>query len=100
LLFPYLISSHLILSRSIYSYLIPTASSNQVPLSIFKMVDFTLSPSQTAVRDLASSFSNNVLKSAAASYEQHPTQKERFQSLRPFYRKAVEAGLVKALVPE
>jgi alkylation response protein AidB-like acyl-CoA dehydrogenase len=87
LLFPYLISSHLI---------------NNKPKTLFslEMIDFTLSPSQTAVRDLASSFSNNVLKSAAASYEQHPTQKERFQSLRPFYRKAVEAGLVKALVPE
>jgi hypothetical protein len=85
------------------SYFIPSyqkAKPNLNYLFSLKMIDFTLSPSQTAVRDLASSFSNNVLKSAAASYEQHPTQKERFQSLRPFYRKAVEAGLVKALVPE
>jgi hypothetical protein len=58
------------------------------------MVDFTLSPEQNGIRGMAKSFADNVLSTAAATYGRYPTQKERFQSLRPFYRKAVEGGLV------
>lgn len=63
------------------------------------MIDFTLSPEQNAIRGMAKSFADSVLSTAAATYNKFPTQKERFQSLRPFYRKAVEGGLIKAMVP-
>jgi alkylation response protein AidB-like acyl-CoA dehydrogenase len=54
---------------------------------------------QNAIRSMAKSFADNVLSTAAATYGKYPTQKERFQSLRPFYYKAVEGGLIKAMVP-
>jgi len=63
------------------------------------MIDFTLSPEQNAIRGMAKSFADNVLSTAAATYAKLPTQKERFQSLRPFYRRAVEGGLIKAMIP-
>ncbi len=64
------------------------------------MIDFTLSPSQKVIRDNAAEFASNVLVTAADTYEAHSTQKERFQALRPFYRLAVEAGLIKGLIPK
>ena len=63
------------------------------------MIDFTLSPEQNAIRAMAKSFAENVLSTAAATYSKLPTQKQRFQSLRQFYRKAVEGGLIKAMIP-
>jgi ABC-type transport system involved in cytochrome bd biosynthesis fused ATPase/permease subunit len=62
------------------------------------MIDFTLSESQNAIRTKAANFSKNVLSTAAATYEKHPTQVERFRALRPFYRQAVEAGLIRGLI--
>lgn len=64
------------------------------------MIDFTLSESQNAIRAKAAAFSSSVLATAAATYEKHPTQIERFRALRPFYRQAVEAGLVRGLIPK
>jgi alkylation response protein AidB-like acyl-CoA dehydrogenase len=64
------------------------------------MIDFTLSEHQNAVRGMAISFATNVLASASSTYEKHATQKERFQSLRPFYRQAVEGALIKGLIPQ
>ncbi|TAQ90821.1 hypothetical protein B7494_g879 [Chlorociboria aeruginascens] len=63
------------------------------------MIDFTLSAQQNAIREMAISFSTNVLTSAASIYEAHPTQKERFRALRPFYRQAVEGGMIKGMIP-
>jgi alkylation response protein AidB-like acyl-CoA dehydrogenase len=63
------------------------------------MIDFTLSPEQNAIRGMAKSFSDSALSTAAAVYGKYATQKERFQSLRPFYRTAVEGGLIKAMIP-
>jgi len=62
------------------------------------MIDFTLSPEQSAIRGMAKSFSDSALSTAAAVYAKYATQKERFQSLRPFYRTAVEGGLIKAMI--
>lgn len=63
------------------------------------MIDFTLSEQQTGIRGLANSFAANVLTPAVATYENFPTQNQCFRSLRPFYRKAVEGGLIKAQIP-
>lgn len=62
------------------------------------MIDFTLSESQNAIRVKAANFSKNVLSTAAATYEKYSTQAERFRALRPFYRQAVEAGLIRGLI--
>lgn len=64
------------------------------------MIDFTLSPQQTAIRGMAQSFASNVLSTASSSYEKFPSQKERFQALRPFYRQAVGGGMVKGMIPQ
>jgi hypothetical protein len=59
------------------------------------MVDFTPSLEQNDIRGMVKSFADKVLSTAAATNGRYPTQKERFQPLRPFYRKAVEGGLVR-----
>jgi alkylation response protein AidB-like acyl-CoA dehydrogenase len=64
------------------------------------MIDFSLSDEQSAIRGMAVSFAENVLKTAAATYETHPTQVERHRALRPFYRTAVEGGMIKGLIPK
>ena len=64
------------------------------------MIDITLSDSQREIRVKAAKFASDVLITAADTYEKHPTQKERFQALRPFYGQAVKAGLVKGLIPK
>lgn len=63
------------------------------------MVDFTLSDQQKAIRGMAQSFATNILSTASATYEQHPTQVLRFRSLRPFYAHAVSGGMVKGMIP-
>ncbi|MCJ1472978.1 hypothetical protein MMC13_001627, partial [Lambiella insularis] len=63
------------------------------------MIDFTLSEQQNAIRSKAASFASNVLAPAASTYEKHNTQKARFESIRPLYRQAVEAGLINGQVP-
>lgn len=64
------------------------------------MIDFTLSEEQHGLRGMAVSFADGVLKMAAATYEKHPSQNERFRALRPFYRIAVQGGMIKGLVPQ
>lgn len=63
------------------------------------MVDFTLSDSQKKVREGARAFAAAVLKDASAVYGKLPNQMERFRSTRSLFRKAVELGQIKALVP-
>lgn len=64
------------------------------------MIDITLSPSQNEIHDKAADFASTVLLTASSTYEAHPTQKERFRALRPFYSQAVKAGLIKGLIPK
>ncbi|KAG4432341.1 hypothetical protein IFR05_012191 [Cadophora sp. M221] len=64
------------------------------------MIDITLSPSQKVIHDKAADFASTVLGTASSTYEAHPTQKERFRALRPFYSQAVKAGLIKGLIPK
>ena len=63
------------------------------------MVDFTLSPSELAVRDAARTFASAHLSTAKAAYTQIPSHAERFQSLQPLYAEAVKAGLIKCQIP-
>lgn len=63
------------------------------------MVDFTLSPSQQALRTNAANFAQAYLKDAPATYNQHATQRARFESTADIYREAVKAGLIKGQIP-
>ncbi|KAH8602290.1 acyl-CoA dehydrogenase/oxidase [Bisporella sp. PMI_857] len=63
------------------------------------MIDFSLSAEQNAIRSMASTFATSILLNASSTYENHPTQKQRFQALRPFYAQAVSFGLIKGLIP-
>lgn len=49
---------------------------------------------------MAISFADGVLKTAAATYEKHPTQNERFRAFQPFYSIAVNGGMIKGLIPK
>ncbi|OCL02796.1 acyl-CoA dehydrogenase NM domain-like protein [Glonium stellatum] len=63
------------------------------------MIDFTLTREQAQLRLGAHDFAKNILAAAPAIYSQYPSQKARFQSTRPIYRKAVEAGFIKGQIP-
>lgn len=62
-------------------------------------IDFQLSPSEQGIRTAAAGFAATALKDARKSYMRYSKQDERFQSTRPIYRAAVEAGLIKGQVP-
>ncbi|PYH89008.1 putative acyl-CoA dehydrogenase [Aspergillus ellipticus CBS 707.79] len=63
------------------------------------MVDLTLSCSEQQTRAAARGFAETHLATAEATYARLSTPEERFQSLRPIYEAAVQAGLIKAQVP-
>lgn len=63
------------------------------------MIDFTLSPSQQHLRAAAATFAQTHLRPAPALYAHLPTQRQRFQAIRPIYREAVRAGLIRGQVP-
>jgi alkylation response protein AidB-like acyl-CoA dehydrogenase len=63
------------------------------------MVDFNLSEAQKQLQHGARQFAHTVLAKTPAVYNAYATQNERFQSLRPTYRTAVSAGLIKGQVP-
>ncbi|KAF7187876.1 Nitroalkane oxidase, partial [Pseudocercospora fuligena] len=62
-------------------------------------IDFHLSANQLKLQQDARAFASQVLAGASAVYDQKSTQAERFQSLRPIYRTAVAAGLIKGQIP-
>ncbi|KAK5711957.1 hypothetical protein LTR17_018165 [Elasticomyces elasticus] len=69
------------------------------------MVNFDLSDTQQGVRTAVQSFASTHLRNARSVYETAGTQphaewSSRFRSTRPIYRAAVEAGLIKAQVPQ
>lgn len=63
------------------------------------MIDFTLSPQQAAVHDMAAGFAATHLVGAHARYSKHSTQKARFGATRDIYRTAVKLGFLQAMIP-
>ncbi|KAF2268604.1 acyl-CoA dehydrogenase NM domain-like protein [Lojkania enalia] len=63
------------------------------------MVDFTLSSQQTALRNSARAFAQDVLLTAPSMYNDQPDQRSRFEATLPIYQQAVKAGLIKGQVP-
>lgn len=63
------------------------------------MLDFTLSESQQKQRAEARMFATKVLSTAHDTYASLPNQSSRFRSILPFYRIAVQAGMLKGQIP-
>ncbi|KAF2486065.1 putative acyl-CoA dehydrogenase [Neohortaea acidophila] len=63
------------------------------------MLDFTLSDKQKELRNGSRAYAAKVLTGAHAVYSKKPDQKERFRSIRSFYRTAVAAGQIKGQIP-
>ncbi|KAK5723157.1 hypothetical protein LTR17_013952 [Elasticomyces elasticus] len=69
------------------------------------MVNFDLSTTQQGLRSAVQSFASSHLRNARSTYEEAGTQpnadwSSRFRSTQPIYRAAVEAGLLKAQIPQ
>ncbi|KAK5045240.1 hypothetical protein LTR84_009346 [Exophiala bonariae] len=68
------------------------------------MIDFELSPEQSAVRNAIRAFANAHLRNARSLYEPsnspHVNWEDRFRSTKPIYEEAVKAGLIQAQVPK
>jgi alkylation response protein AidB-like acyl-CoA dehydrogenase len=63
-------------------------------------IDFSLSEEQEQLRTDARNFADNILSKVADAIAPYPTPEERFNQLKPFYQEMVDAGFVRALVPE
>ncbi|MBV8870829.1 MAG: acyl-CoA dehydrogenase family protein [Acetobacteraceae bacterium] len=62
-------------------------------------IDFTLTPDQRRLQTEARCFAHDVLSNVGPATRDLPTATERFTATRPFYKQAVEAGLLRRLVP-
>ncbi|KAF2453868.1 acyl-CoA dehydrogenase/oxidase [Lineolata rhizophorae] len=67
--------------------------------TIYIMIDFTLTPAQQRLQQGARVLAQAHLAGAFANYNYLLTQRERFQTLRPIFRAAVSAGLIKGQIP-
>jgi alkylation response protein AidB-like acyl-CoA dehydrogenase len=63
------------------------------------MIDFTLTEEQRQIQKSSRAYAQDVLTSASKAYAHLPTQRERFESTRPLFRRAVAAGQLKAGIP-
>lgn len=68
------------------------------------MIDFELSPEQSAIRNAIRAFADAHLKNARSLYEPqdtpHANWEARFRSTKPIYEEAVKAGLIQAQIPK
>ncbi|GKZ16499.1 hypothetical protein AbraIFM66951_000273 [Aspergillus brasiliensis] len=64
------------------------------------MVHFELTSHQKAIKDKASTISQEILSPAYANYSTHPDQLSRFRATRPYYAKLMQTGILKALIPK
>jgi alkylation response protein AidB-like acyl-CoA dehydrogenase len=62
-------------------------------------IDFTLTPEQKALQAGVRQFAKQHLSTAHATYSKLATTKERFQSIRPIYEKAVQTGMISGQIP-
>ena len=68
------------------------------------MIDFELSPEQSAVRNAVRGWAKANLTAARSIYEGQDASsgewRNRFRSTQPIYAEAVKAGLIKAQIPK
>ncbi|MDD7918695.1 acyl-CoA dehydrogenase family protein [Actinomycetospora callitridis] len=63
-------------------------------------LDFTLSEEQLQLRAGAREFADGVLTQVAGALDGIPGPEERFYAIRPFFQQMVDAGFLKALIPD
>ncbi|UNK40937.1 acyl-CoA/acyl-ACP dehydrogenase (plasmid) [Shinella sp. H4-D48] len=63
-------------------------------------IDFTLSDEQKALRQNARAFAEAILSQVKATIAPFAQPEDRFYATKPFYQKMVDAGFLKALLPE
>jgi alkylation response protein AidB-like acyl-CoA dehydrogenase len=63
-------------------------------------LDFTLDEGQMAVRTQAREFAGTVLSGVEAAIAPFSKPEERFYALQPFFQQMVDAGFVRALIPD
>lgn len=63
-------------------------------------LDFTLDDQQLGLRAGARAFADGVLTGVAAAIAEIPDPEERFYAIKPFYQQMVDAGFLKALIPD
>lgn len=63
-------------------------------------IDFTLSEDQLGLQQAARSFASTRLVDVEGAIAGLPTPDLRFYALRPFYQEMVDAGFLKALIPD
>lgn len=63
-------------------------------------LDFTLDDQQLELRTLARAFADGVLTGVAAAIADIPGPEERFYAIKPCYQPMVDAGFLKALIPD
>ncbi|KIV82545.1 hypothetical protein PV11_04647 [Exophiala sideris] len=64
------------------------------------MAQFALNERQKTAKAKAASLAKDILTPAYDIYSKHPDQLTRFRATRPFYAKAVQAGMVQAMIPQ
>ncbi|KAK5047301.1 hypothetical protein LTR84_006823 [Exophiala bonariae] len=64
------------------------------------MVSFTLDDRQKALVAEVRGIAKDALSGAHAVYSRHLDQADRFKATRPFYEKAIKAGLLQLLIPK
>ncbi len=62
-------------------------------------LDFTLDEQQLQLRDGARQFADGVLGGVASALSGIPGPEERFYAIKPFFQQMVDAGFLKALIP-
>lgn len=63
-------------------------------------LDFSLDEQQLELRAGARQFADGVLTGVAAALADIPGPEERFYAIKPFYQQMVDAGFLKALIPD
>jgi DNA-binding Lrp family transcriptional regulator len=63
-------------------------------------LDFTLSEEQLQLRAGAREFADGVLTQVAGALDGIPGPEERFYAIKPFFQQMVDAGFLKALIPD
>lgn len=63
-------------------------------------IDFTLTDSQLSTREAMREFSRQYLSKVEKTIAPFKTPEERVKAIQPFFRKMVQAGFLKSIIPE
>jgi nitroalkane oxidase len=64
------------------------------------MAGLKLTPRQNELRTWAADTFRSICGDAYATYSRHPDQRSRFQATRDYYARLIQAGMLKAFLPQ